>query len=131
MRPALVALFALWLVFPQNNTPENLQPLLYNVSSAYARLEPQVIRPAESYFKYNYLIPAGFYKHRSTIAGETRRLMRSRMNVHQFDLDVSVTQPGDDFPGAGDRDTGSAVGVALPRTGAHDAYQISSNDITT
>ncbi len=62
MRPTLAALFFLWLLFPQNNTAENLQPLLYNVSSAYARLEPKVIRPAEGYFKYDYLIPAGFYK---------------------------------------------------------------------
>lgn len=62
MRPTLVAFFAVWLAFPQANTAENLQPLLDNVSSAYAKLEPQTIRPVEGYFKYDYLIPAGFYK---------------------------------------------------------------------
>ena len=48
--------------FPGANTTENLQPLLDSVSSAYAKLEPQTVRPAEGYFKYDYLIPAGFYK---------------------------------------------------------------------
>jgi alpha,alpha-trehalase len=62
MRPMLAALFALWLASPQANTPEKLQPLLDDVSFAYAKLEPQTIRPAEGYFKYDYLIPAGFYK---------------------------------------------------------------------
>jgi mannosylglycerate hydrolase MGH1-like protein len=62
MRPMLAAFFAVWLAFPQGNTTENLQPLLDEVSSAYAKLEPQTIRPAEGYFKYDYLIPAGFYK---------------------------------------------------------------------
>jgi alpha,alpha-trehalase len=62
MRPTLAAFFAVWLAFPQANTTENLQPLLDNVASAYAKLEPQTIRPAEGYFKYDYLIPAGFYK---------------------------------------------------------------------
>jgi alpha,alpha-trehalase len=58
----LVALFAILLAFPQANTTENLKPLLDDVSSAYAKLEPQTIRPAEGYLKYDHLIPAGFYK---------------------------------------------------------------------
>src|ERR1700693_3666835 len=62
MRPTLAALFAVWLAFSQANTTENLKPLLDDVSSAYAKLEPQTIRPAEGYLKYDYLIPAGFYK---------------------------------------------------------------------
>ena len=62
MRPTLTTLVALWLALPQASTPENLQPLLGDISSAYAKLEPQTIRPAEGYFKYDYLIPAGFYK---------------------------------------------------------------------
>src|ERR1039457_6573356 len=62
MRPTLAAFFAVWLAFPQANTTESLNPLLNDVSSAYAKLEPQTIRPAEGYFKYDYLIPAGFYK---------------------------------------------------------------------
>ena len=32
------------------------------VSAAYAKLEPQSIRPAEGFIKYDYLIPAGYYK---------------------------------------------------------------------
>ena len=62
MRPTLAALFAVWLAFSQANTTENLQPLLDNISSTYAKLEPQTIRPAEGYLKYDHLIPAGFYK---------------------------------------------------------------------
>jgi alpha,alpha-trehalase len=62
MRPMFTTLVALWLALPQANTPENLQSLLGDISSAYAKLEPQTIRPAEGYFKYDYLIPAGFYK---------------------------------------------------------------------
>jgi alpha,alpha-trehalase len=62
MRPTLAALFAVWLAFPPANTTENLKPLLDDVSSAYAKLEPQTIRPAEGYLKYDHLIPAGFYK---------------------------------------------------------------------
>jgi hypothetical protein len=59
MRPVLTTLVALWLALPRASTPENLQPLLDDISSAYAKLEPQTIRPAEGYFKYDYLIPAG------------------------------------------------------------------------
>jgi len=62
MRPTLAALFAVWLAFSQANTTENLKPLLDDVSSAYAKLEPQTIRPTEGYLKYDHLIPAGFYK---------------------------------------------------------------------
>ena len=40
----------------------NLAQTLDQVSTAYARLEPQSIRPAEGFIKYDYLIPAGFYK---------------------------------------------------------------------
>jgi alpha,alpha-trehalase len=32
------------------------------VTTAFARLEPQVIRPAEGYIKRDYLIPAGYYR---------------------------------------------------------------------
>lgn len=39
-----------------------LHRLLQEIDTAYARLQPQVIRPAEGYLKYDYLIPAGFYK---------------------------------------------------------------------
>jgi len=40
---------------------ENLRTLREELTAEFRRLEPQVIRPAEGYFKYPYLIPAGFY----------------------------------------------------------------------
>jgi alpha,alpha-trehalase len=40
----------------------NLAQTLDQVSAAYAKLEPQSIRPAEGFIKYDYLIPAGYYK---------------------------------------------------------------------
>jgi len=42
--------------------PDNLAQTLTQVSEAYAKLEPQSIRPAEGFIKYDYLIPAGYYK---------------------------------------------------------------------
>ena len=42
--------------------PANLAQTLDEVSASYAKLEPQSIRPAEGFIKYDYLIPAGFYK---------------------------------------------------------------------
>jgi alpha,alpha-trehalase len=42
--------------------PANLAQTLDQVSAAYAKLEPQSIRPAEGFIKYDYLIPAGYYK---------------------------------------------------------------------
>jgi alpha,alpha-trehalase len=40
----------------------DLSQTLDHVSAAYAKLEPQSIRPAEGFIKYDYLIPAGYYK---------------------------------------------------------------------
>ena len=40
----------------------DLAQTLDQVSAAYAKLEPQSIRPAEGFIKYDYLIPAGYYK---------------------------------------------------------------------
>ena len=62
MRPMFVALLAIWFGFPQAYAVRDLQALLDDISAAYAKLEPQTIRPAEGYIKYDYLIPAGFYK---------------------------------------------------------------------
>src|ERR1700724_1098906 len=62
MRLALAAALAGGFAFPAVTAPENLKPLLDDISSAYAKLEPQTMRPAEGYLKYDYLIPAGFYK---------------------------------------------------------------------
>jgi alpha,alpha-trehalase len=62
MRPTLAVLFTVLLSCSQVNTTKNLHPLLDDVSSAYAKLEPQTIRPAEGFLKYDYLIPAGAYK---------------------------------------------------------------------
>ncbi len=42
--------------------PSDLSNTLDQVSAAYAKLEPQSIRPAEGFIKYDYLIPAGYYK---------------------------------------------------------------------
>src|SRR5215472_6513823 len=42
--------------------PTSLDQTLTDVSAAYAKLEPQSIRPAEGFIKYDYLIPAGYYK---------------------------------------------------------------------
>jgi alpha,alpha-trehalase len=62
MRLALAPVFAVFLAFPRGNSTDNLKPLLDDLSSAYAKLEPQTIRPAEGYLRYDYLIPAGYYK---------------------------------------------------------------------
>src|SRR5512146_275228 len=60
--PAIFVLLPLvTLAQPQRNPPD-LKHLLADVSSAYAKLEPQSIRPAEGFIKYDYLIPAGYYK---------------------------------------------------------------------
>ncbi len=39
-----------------------LQTLSSDIQSKFAKLRPQSIRPAEGFIKYDYLIPAGFYK---------------------------------------------------------------------
>jgi neutral trehalase len=62
MRTTLAALFAVWLALLQANTSQDLRSLLDDVSGAYAKLEPRTIRPAEGYLRYDYLIPAGYYK---------------------------------------------------------------------
>lgn len=62
MRLTILALFVVWLALSQTNSSPSLQALLDEVSAAYAKLEPQTIRPAEGYLKYDYLIPAGYYK---------------------------------------------------------------------
>jgi alpha,alpha-trehalase len=62
MRTTLVALFTVWLALLQASTSQDLRSLLDDVSGAYAKLEPQTIRPAEGYLKYDYLIPAGYYQ---------------------------------------------------------------------
>ena len=36
--------------------------LLSDISAEFDKLRPQSIRPAEGFIKYDYLIPAGFYK---------------------------------------------------------------------
>lgn len=49
-------------VITTGNSAGDLKLLLQQIDTAYARLQPQVIMPAEGYLKYDYLIPAGFYK---------------------------------------------------------------------
>ena len=41
---------------------KQLDSLYKEVKTEFAKLRPQSIRPAEGYIKYDYLIPAGFYK---------------------------------------------------------------------
>src|ERR1700756_1282510 len=63
MLPVRFGLLLALLVFPVDH-PHNsdLAQTLAQVSAAYAKLEPQSIRPAEGFIKYDYLIPAGYYK---------------------------------------------------------------------
>lgn len=49
-------------VITTGNSAGDLKLLQQQIDTAYARLQPQVIMPAEGYLKYDYLIPAGFYK---------------------------------------------------------------------
>lgn len=67
----LPLIFILLLVFASiGSAQENmkvpseaeLESLLHRIDTAYTRLQPQVIMPAEGYLKHDYLIPAGFYK---------------------------------------------------------------------
>jgi alpha,alpha-trehalase len=62
MRRALLVLVFGCLSFPQTKVSARPDALLERVSAAYAKLEPQTMRPPEGYFKYDYLIPAGYYK---------------------------------------------------------------------
>ena len=39
-----------------------LQQVLTQLSDEFERISPRVIRPAEGFLKYPYLIPAGFYQ---------------------------------------------------------------------
>jgi alpha,alpha-trehalase len=57
-------ILALLLAFPilAVDKPSDLAQTLTEVSAAYATLQPQSIRPAEGFIKYDYLIPAGYYK---------------------------------------------------------------------
>ena len=59
----LLALFVYPLDHAHNGKPAgDLAQTLAQVTAAYAKLEPQSIRPAEGFIKYDYLIPAGYYK---------------------------------------------------------------------
>jgi alpha,alpha-trehalase len=58
---ALFVLFSPAIVCAGDKTV-SLAQTLDEVSATYAKLEPQSIRPAEGFIKYDYLIPAGFYK---------------------------------------------------------------------
>jgi alpha,alpha-trehalase len=58
----LLALLVAPPIANAGNKPGDLPQTLEQVSAAYAKLEPQSIRPAEGFIKYDYLIPAGYYK---------------------------------------------------------------------
>ncbi len=59
---SVVLLLSLALSVRAADKPASLDQTLTEVSAAYAKLEPQSIRPAEGFIKYDYLIPAGYYK---------------------------------------------------------------------
>ena len=61
MRFLPAVLLVVWLAVSAANTPE-VKTLLNEVSAAYVKLEPQTIRPAEGYIRYDYLVPGGYYK---------------------------------------------------------------------
>ncbi len=58
----LVLLLSFAAILRAADKPASLDQTLTGVSAAYAKLEPQSIRPAEGFIKYDYLIPAGYYK---------------------------------------------------------------------
>jgi neutral trehalase len=62
MLRVFIALLAIQLSPAQVHNADQLRPVAADVSSAYSKLESQTIRPAQGYFKHDYLIPAGFYK---------------------------------------------------------------------
>lgn len=59
-QPAVLLIFCIAMPLPTGRG--NLKPLLNDVSAAFAKLEPETIRPAEGYLKHDYLIPGGYYK---------------------------------------------------------------------
>lgn len=64
MRFTLAAVLCVWLSFFKASTAQDLKSgtLLEEVSKAYVKLQPQTIRPAEGYIKFDYLIPGGYYE---------------------------------------------------------------------
>jgi alpha,alpha-trehalase len=57
---AILALSLCAFCLPADNS--DIKQLLTEVAAAYVQLEPRSIRPAEGFIKYDYLIPAGYYK---------------------------------------------------------------------
>ena len=62
VRTLLLCTLGLPVICNAADKPSDLSNTLDQVSAAYAKLEPQSIRPAEGFIKYDYLIPAGYYK---------------------------------------------------------------------
>ena len=63
-RRHLLSAIALLIAFhlPAADQPADPAQTLTQLSVAFAKLQPQSIRPAEGFIKYDYLIPAGYYK---------------------------------------------------------------------
>jgi len=61
-RLTVLTLFVILPAFPQTGTNPNLRVLADEITATYAKLEPQTIRPANGFLKYDYLIPAGYYQ---------------------------------------------------------------------
>jgi alpha,alpha-trehalase len=61
MRPIVLGLLLICLATPGTKTSVNPAALLDQVFAAYAKLEPKTTHGPEGYFKYDYIIPAGYY----------------------------------------------------------------------
>jgi alpha,alpha-trehalase len=63
MRLQLTVALLVSLSVPGSQVEDSgITQLSADVAKAYAQLEPRSIRPAEGFIKYDYLIPAGYYK---------------------------------------------------------------------
>jgi alpha,alpha-trehalase len=62
MRPVLTSLLAVFILGTPAENQLDLKPILDELSAGYAKLEPQTTHPAEGVLKYEYPIPAGYYK---------------------------------------------------------------------
>jgi len=62
MRSLLASLLAVFTLGTPAANQHDVKPILDELSAAFAKLEPQTMHPAEGVLKYEYPIPAGYYK---------------------------------------------------------------------
>ena len=60
---------------------EELKEVFDSVSAEFERISPRVIRPAEGFLKYPYLIPAGFYQQMTVISWGLGSFTRGSRNI--------------------------------------------------